>query len=102
MCGSMVDTQSPTAKNRRGKEENAGKGCPHLLRRTTIKRNAKNTIYCAPAIARAGDDDKTMNAQYDRQKVENVFKAASQHYVDAADCYRRSSVVCPSVCLSPS
>jgi len=30
----------------------------------------------------------------------NVFQAALQYYVDATYCYRRSSVVCLSVCLS--
>jgi len=29
-----------------------------------------------------------------------VFQAAAQYYVDAAYCYRRSSVVCMSVCQS--
>jgi len=28
------------------------------------------------------------------------YQAASQYYRDAADCYKRSSVVCQSVCLS--
>jgi len=41
MCGSMVDIQSATAENRRGKKKesriNRGKiVCPHLLRRAAI------------------------------------------------------------------